>query len=436
MGRLIAVVTAFTLLIPAAPAAAAELTRVISSGEPGHAFGLDLSLGWDRTQKTATITREYAEPSTAGDPAAPFATVKELRQLRYTETTNVLVPRLAVGLWEDLQLEFELPYYLSQETSWKLASGVGDPTLPDTISGNMVDPSGALYASGSHGLFDVTGTQTVFHGGVAGDLKVGLRWAPFSQQRDDTKPTWVLGVQLTAPTAKLYDPAAGRGTYWQSPYVLAARSGPVGQKVWRYALFTAISRHLGPIDPYFQAGVTVLQKSSSTYSNCDHAAALVNPVPGSDPQLRADAVALCAANPSRWGARLPFLSGLSFGAELLPYEDAAAHQKIALDLRLSAEYTSSARWYNELTDATGKLLATGAYVTVSGRVGLIFRASEHVSLQAAGSLGWVSPHDLTGEDYASDQNPNFDWRYDAPGRRFRSAGESVFDLSVKGLLAF
>ncbi len=33
-------------------------------------------------------------------------------------------------------------------------------------------------------------------------------------------------------------------------------------------------------------------------------------------------------------------------------------------------------------------------------------------------------------------NPNFDWRYDAPGRRFRISEVSVFELSFAGVLQF
>ena len=440
MGRLIAVFTASTLLITAAPAAAAELTRVASSGEPDNPFDLDFSLRWDRTQHRANISREYAEASSPGDPASPFATVKELQQLRYTQTANLVVPRLAVGLYEDLQLHAELPYYLSQEVTWRRATGVGfDPGLPDTISSNGLDPDGGPCAAGTCPIFPVDPGVTVFHGGAAGDLKVGLTWGAFSERRDDTKPTWVVGIEITFPTAKLYDPAVGRDQFWMSPYRVASSTGPVGQKVWRYDLHTALSRRIGPIDPYFKAHVTLMQKSSGTYSNCDHAAELVAPASGADPQARSDidVAALCAANPDRWGARLPWLFGLTFGTELVPYEDPAASQKIAIDLRLVADYTSSARWYNELTDATGRLLATESYVTVLGRLGLIFRASEYVAVQASGSLGWVTPHYLTGEDFGSrDENPNFDWRYDAPARRFRATEGSVFDLQVSGVLQF
>ncbi len=261
-----------------------------------------------------------------------------------------------------------------------------------------------------------------------------LTWAPFAEKRDDTKPTWTVGVEVTFPTARLYDPAAGRNPIWDSPYSLPTTTGPVGQKVWRYGLSTAISKRLGPIDPYLKVGVTLLQKSSGTYSNCDHAAEMAAPATA---QGRSDMVALCAADPARWGARLPWYLSATTGMELVPFEDAAAGQKIAFDLRLSADYTSKARWYNELTGATGKLLATQPYLTLTGRAGVVFRASEYVAIQASAALGWVAPHDLTGEALGTvAENPNFDWRYDAPGRRFRATGESVFDLAVQGILQF
>jgi len=433
MGRLIAVFTAITLLVPAGPAAAAELTRVASSGEQDDPFDLDLTVRWERNQRRAAITREYAEGT-----ADPFAAVKELQQLRWEETTNLVVSRVAIGLWEDLELNAELPYVLSQESTWRLASGVGtEPDLPDTISGNTIGPDGQPCAVAPCPLFTVDPAQTIFQGGTLGDLEVGLTWGIFSQARDDTKPTWVVGVQVTFPTAEGYDPAEGRNTFWDSPYVLDTNVGPVGQKVWRYDLHTAISRRMGPVDPYFRANLTLLQKSSGTYSNCDHAAELAAVNGPTGPQGRPDMAALCAADPKRWSARLPWHLGLTFGTELVPYEDAAASQKIAFDVRVGGEYTSSSRWYNELTNATGKLLATGSYVTMAGRIGLLLRASEYVSVQAAGTFGWVSSHDLTGEDLdTAADNPNFDWRYDAPGRRFRATEATVLGLEVSGVISF
>jgi hypothetical protein len=133
--------------------------------------------------------------------------------------------------------------------------------------------------------------------------------------------------------------------------------------------------------------------------------------------------------------------------------DEVEQQRIALDLRLFADYTSSHRFYNELTDATGKLHQTEDYLTVGGFLGFYLRASRYVSLHATASLATRTSHLLTGESLGRDdtwpaidpsgvtvdpslQNPNFDWRYDVPGRRFRASEIALFQLSFGGVLQF
>ena len=93
---------------------------------------------WERTQKRATITRERAAAPTAGD---PFVRVDDPAELSYREVTNVIVPRVAAGLYQDVELHLELPYYLGQEVSWKYASGI---TLgaESAITNNAIDPNG------------------------------------------------------------------------------------------------------------------------------------------------------------------------------------------------------------------------------------------------------------------------------------------------------
>ena len=128
---------------------------------------------------------------------------------------------------------------------------------------------------------------------------------------------------------------------------------------------------------------------------------------------------------------------------------------MSVDLRVFADYTSRQRFYNELTDATGKLHMTQGYLEMGGLAGLYVRASKYVLMQATASLSTRTAHYLTGEALGKGDswpavdgptgpapsdpaamNPNFDWRYDAPGRRFRISEVSVFELSVGGVLQF
>jgi len=434
MGRLVGVVTAISLLVCALPAGAAEVTRVASSGDPDNAFDIDFSLRWERQQKRGRITREQV----LADPGGGLGRVSDRTELRISDITNTVIPRVAVGLYQDLELHVEVPYVLAREDAWRygLLSDGSSAATGSTIADNAIGPDG-LACTGPCPIFPVgPGGTTVFQGGVAGDVKAGLVWGIFSDRRDDTKPAWVVGLDVTFPSAKLYDPAVGRDTLWLSPYSLASKTGPVGQKIWKYDLYTALSRRMGPLDPYFKAHVTAMRKSSSTYSNCDRVA-LANGFGQASDQ----AVTNCAL--PQWrdkaDARLPFELGLAFGTELVPYEDAVAGQKVAIDLRFSADYTSSSRWYNELTDATGRLMHTDPSLTVLGTVGILFRASEYVALRGSAQLGTTTAHFLSGEDpggSGADQNPNYDARYDAPGRRFRIDEVNLFNLQITGILQF
>jgi hypothetical protein len=445
MGRLSAVITAASLLALATPAGAAEITRIATAAEPDNAFDLDLSMRWERTQKKATITREKA---TALTPADPFGRVDDVPELSFSEVTNVIIPRVAAGLYQDLELHLELPYYLGQDVAWKYASGI---TTADqsAISSNTIDANGLactpippattcpLFAAGPK-------DTTVYHGGVAGDLKVGLAWGIFSDVKDETKPFWLVGFDITFPTSSLYDPWAGRvqSNNYLSPSAVPAHVAGVGQKIWKFDLQTALSKRMGPIDPYFKVHLTLPRRFSSTYSNCDHVA---DAAPGTPPGTSV-AATNCAL--PQWkdaaGAQLPWNAGLIFGTEFIPLEDRVEGQRMVIDVRVTAEYTSKARWYNELTDATGKLLQTESYMQMGGLLSFLFRASSYVAVQGEAAYAWETSHLLTGEplgvadgtNSSPDQNPNFDWRWDAPGRRFRITSAGIFSLKLAGILTF
>ncbi len=446
MRRLQGALTAFAFAALAGPAAAAEITRVATSGEPGNPFDIDISIRWDRFQERATITRETA---------APDGSVIDSRLLRFAESRNALVPRVAIGLWKDLELHAELPYVLNDDNTWRFGLHYDKPTggipgSPSSIESNSIDANGQPCVTSPCPLFPVAPSTTVYHGGRAGDFKAGLAWGIFNDQKDDTKPFWLVGMDITFPTATAYEPAKDRGTDWSSPHDVPAKPGPFGERIWKWDVYTALSRRMGYIDPYVKGHATAMFKSSSTYSNCDFAEQMATANPK---QMNSNAPANCATWGSDAGAKLPWVAGLTVGTEVVPYEDLRESQRVSLDVRLYADYTSSHRFFNELTDATGKILMTEGYLTMGGLFGLYLRASKNVSLQATASLATRSSHYLTGESLGRtsgsvpagdlsgtnsnpDMNPNFDWRYDAPGRRFRITEVSLFELGFAGVLQF
>jgi len=448
----LAPLAALALAALASPGGAAELTQVATAAEPGNPFDLRLSIRWDRTQQRGKITREYA----VEDPAAPgfvppFGAVVDRTELRYRRVVNALVPRIALGLYQDLELHVDIPYVLTDDRSWRYGFENGLPVGPTSgIANNGVDAMDRPCATLPCPLFPVGSGTTIYHGGKLGDVRAGIEWGIFNDRKDDTKPAWVVGLDVTMPTAALDDPSAGRGAVWLSPHADSAKPGSFGEKVWKFDAWTALSRRIGVIDPYFRAHVTAMRKSNDTWSNCLAADALST---RAVPEMTLAGAENCT-DPG-WedaaGAKLPYVAGLLFGAEIIPHESAADEQKVAIDVRLWGDYTSRQRFYNELTDASGKLHWTEPYYTMGGLVALYLRASRYLSLHASASLATMTPHFLTGESLGREGveagdvtgatsngqlNPNFDWRYDAPGRRFRLTETSLFTMSVAGVLQF
>jgi hypothetical protein len=434
MGRLrLLGITVCAVLALSGSARAAEITRVATAGEPGNPIDIDFSIRWDRMQETATIAREAAVDLGGGN----LVYDSDLPQLKYKHVWNAIVPRFVIGIYRDVEFHVEIPYVLANDDTWEYAEVSGVPVSGplDTIGGTTIDANGDP-CGGTCALFPVGGGQTVYHGGKLGDLVAGFAWAILSEKRDPSKPTWVLGLDITMPTTEVYDPASGRDGTWRSPHADEGNPGPFGQGLWGVDLSTAISRRMGPVDPYFKAHVTMLRRSANTYSNCDEAAFMIT----QSPQQISDAAANCSAWDQEGGAQPPYLLGAIFGMEIIPYENDAAGQRVTIDLRLKADYTSGARFYNELSDALGKILKTEDYLTTMGSVGVNVKASQNVALEATVAFGKQSSHFLTGEsltdDAATGDNPNYDYRYDTPGHRFSVTEVNLFDVSVKGILRF
>ncbi|WP_338866086.1 hypothetical protein [Myxococcus stipitatus] len=436
MHRLRAVLAALSLGVPFV-ASAADITRIASALEDDDPFDLFIDVGFERTQTRAKIVREQlptnAQPGTTGDVA----------ELWYKGVDARLNLRMAIGLYRDLELSFKLPLVFQQNERWDFTSQSSRST--STITNNCINADGSPVggnidacladplANGAP-LFGVP--QESFRGGL-GNLHFGLAYAFFNQEKDDTKPTWIVGIDYEAPTAKVRDPSVDTTN--------SDERGNIGDRVHKYQIYTAFSRRMGAAEPYFKASYTIPVRGPGIYSNCDQRDA-------SPPNLGAPGN--CGQGPwnrKETGIKSPELVGMMAGVELVPFDRPEKHQKFALDLRAIGNYVGAGRYNNELSAALRKLLTSEEYFQVGGLVGVNASAAESFQIRASGTFLYNTDHVLTNEEIGKDLdgdgqindamgspelNPTFDWRYDLVSRRFRAIGSTTFRFDLSATFSF
>lgn len=419
-----AIVAFLAAMLPLS-AGAAEITRIASSFEPNHPFGMYFDVQYVRAQTKAKLVRENHQNGT----------VQEAAELNYLAVENRMDLSARIGLWQDLEFRYTLPLIFSYDQTWKYAGGTdaGNSTIANNClqaNGELLDPNCPTSGAGARALFDVPNSSN--RGGL-GDMHFALSYALFNEHKDPTKPTWIVSVDYQAPTATLWDPT--------QPTAPDNRGG-VGQKFHRYTFSTALSKRVGVADPYFEIHYTLPFRGPGWYSNCDHPDPSRMGMPGNcgqSPWTRAET----GLKPAQTG-------GMQFGSEFNAYDSPSTHQKVAIDVRALLNYTSEGRYYNPLTDVTGKLLYTDDNLEVGGAVGLAAWAAEYVGLNLRATLTYTTEHTLTDEQIGKDLsgndtvdlgntaeiNPNFDYRLDMPSRRFRAAEQFNFGLQALATFSF
>jgi hypothetical protein len=418
--------TLVALLSFSSVALGAELTRILSSFEDDKPFRMSIEVGYQRTQEKSQLVRETHQNGQ----------VVDMPEVNFLGTDQRLVIDARIGLWRDLEFHFLLPYIFAQNRSWRYAGGTSDAN--STVFNNCLQPNGDLLAAncpttglGSRPLF--TPSSDSYRGGL-GNLTFGIAYALFNQARDDTKPTWIVGLDYTAPTAAMLDP-----TVPTDPQ----NRGNIGDKVHRFKLYTALSRRIGRVEPYFQLHYTLPLRGSGWYSNCDH------PLPTILGRYENCGVAVWTREET--GIHPAHVGGAIVGSEFVLDESPRQHRKYAVDLRALATYVSPGRYYNEMSDLFRKLLYNQDYLEVGGAIGGLAQPVEIVSFQTLFSLAYQSDHILTYEvlgrdldgDGAIDSvkgskevNPNFDFRTDMASRRFKATHTFVFRIDLSARVNF
>lgn len=423
MSRLPTAVAALAAIV-SFQANAAELTRLASSFEDDDPFSMFLDIGLERSQLRSRIDRENHQDGA----------VVDRPELRYVNIDTRLNLDLRLGLWRDLEFRYAVPVVFQQNHAWRYTRGADETN--STLTSNCMRPDGTLTnpacpstGAGAVPLAQIPGNT--FRGGL-GNMTFGLAYAFFNQRKDDTKPTWIVGLDYEAPTADLRDPAAPTST---------DERGGVGDRVHKYTFYTSFSKRMGVADPYFRVHYTIPSRGPGWYSNCDHR----------DPD-RLSSLEGCDDPFSReeTGIDAPHRAGVIFGSELNAYEAPNGKEKVALDFRGIANYVSKGRYDNDLSDLFGKLLYTQDYLQVGGTLGFIAHAADYLHLKATATLLFNTDHLLTGEPAGKDLDgsgevemtnprevsPTYDHRIDTVSRRFRATESQLFAINLTASFLF
>ncbi|APR83140.1 Hypothetical protein A7982_08489 [Minicystis rosea] len=307
-----------------------EVTNVIDAFDDGDPFDLNISLGFDYSNKSARILREtaIAQPGlTTGG-----YTAHTLNVAKYAETTARLSPRLDIGLYKDIALHVSLPIILSNTRSLS------------QIDGRATNGAATAGAPGEQ-LFSVPFSAPTRSG--LEHIAVGLDFDILNQARDRSKPTWLFGFEgrfsVGTPMHACNDkPDAGQqkcadpsdinrngkqeGNF-ESPDVTKQRSAGVTRGTIGLELHTIMSKRIKYIEPY--GGFSALfefQQSSSDYG-VNLSQALVN--------------------------HPPVRGTMMLGMMIIPWENREKFGRLTFDLRLAGTYNSEGRDYSELFDALG-----------------------------------------------------------------------------------
>ncbi len=419
-------VVAVAAALVASRGGAAELTRVASSFEEKDPFGMFFDFTFDRVFDRGKISREWYQQGA----------LEDVSELRYFRDETRFAIDTHIGLFRDLELHIGVPIVFQQDRKWTFVKDTTDANT--TIYRNCGDARGTpcpTPGSGDGRLFEVGANgATSFRGGL-GDFTFGLAWNVFNQKKDDTKPTWVLRFDYTAPTASILNPTT---------LTTDGMRGAIGDRAHRFAFSTAVSKRLiDTFEPYLGVSYVLPWVGPGFYSNCDDAK-----------DSRMARAENCGQGPwsrSETGIRPQHVGIVTFGNEIIAFERADRFQRVVIDLRGFWQYTSEGRSYNELSDLMGKLLYSSDSGTVGAQVGFVGQAAEFVMLKAYGSIAYQTERYLTSENIGRDVNgngtidissaplevnPNYDFRVDRVGRRFRMQEQLIWRIQVTATLSF
>lgn len=446
---------AFMLLVVAAAvlparAHAADVTDVATAFDEDDPFDFRLRVRYDHTEKRAQIKREL-------EGLSPSQTsIATLRDLLYAQTRDALSLRAEVGLFQDLMFHVELPIVLGEQNTYDYDQAAGaacrfapDP-MPNCVNAmNSTTIRDGIIGAPAMGTQLFKGAQRGASGGSGLDafdtFNFGLTWAPVSQRRDDTKPTWILAFepQISIGNVMAYDRARPNANH------------AVSEGVHRLVARTAISHRWRWIEPYMTFWY-------------------MYPIARGDSLFKDYGPSQSLKNPQQQG-------GTMFGAELVPFERPRDGHKIFIDVRGRLEGHFAGKGYSEAWEllasapplacdmaqagynpACNASLTTNAYqgqpftgittienyASLGADIALGVQVGKHARFRTSFEYTHDQAHFITGEDIgvpstasgrvmsAGEFNPAYRATIDQVGRRYRVDNVDTYNFSVWGQIQF
>jgi hypothetical protein len=446
--RFAALAATLGLLLAPAGAGAAEVTAITSAFDDDAPFELKIQIGWLHSAQRTKITREHLQAPAPGE----SPTIVDVTELQYRRTLNQLRPTVRAGLYKDLEFTFTWPYVFRETQGWGPADLPGLPQNSTLHNTQGICADGRQDAGSCAGpLFpftDDTGRNSSYRSGLDNGT-VGVRWGILNEARHPWSANWVVGAGWSFPMVNQRSPVIVSNSP-DDPATYADR-------VNRWHLETALSRQVGPVDPFIRFHYMLPYARRNAYHNCDNAQMLADMNRQDDGVQNTCSGREWTRNGNNRGALRPaHVGGIEFGAEVLPYLDPEEFIRVAIQLSAGAAYVSEGRDYTILSDALQRLTYHDEYAHLHATLGLRAQASRFAKFNALFTLAHDTPYfitretigrDLTGSGVvdltysqqdieADERNPNFDFRWDQPGRRFRAEETTYFTIFLMGELNF
>jgi hypothetical protein len=393
---------------------------VADAADGDDPFDFNLSLGYRWARSSGAVQRE--DELDAPNRLPTMGKVGD-----YLATWNYLDVKAEVGLYHDLAFRLHLPVLLSYDQQ---ISGINsDPT---SLAGGLLGDSDTATSPTRSGIPEII---------------VGLAWAPMNQFRRADRPTWLWIFNVAIPMGDLMRPCIVEGG-------ADCSNAGVNQGVLRLLPEMRLSRRFRHVEAYgaFAGDIPFVTEGKDLF--------------------------MPAGNLEGYQNTRPSIKGfLTMGFALIPWEQRATHQRLAIDFRFLAGYVSQGRNFSPLFDVLGSqtftpvcpdgtpagagscaadsplatpftgLTDTEAFGTLGGRLTLEVKAARYVTFFLSSGVQMQSAHLVTFADECNASvtggpngigcindttaNPHYQGAIDGAGNRFGMGNVIHADLQLR-----